>query len=164
MSPFSCMTKSVFALIVVALLVTGTCIAGCTSTAPAAAPAPAAPVAPTAATISTAIPDLTGIWTGTTVGHIKMDGFVEENTTRYNITTQKGRAFTGQKEYTRKDGKTYNEGFSGIVTSNNEIFMGDHGTGYIEGRLNGSDSMELYYIDEGSDAKALIIQLNRQKS
>jgi hypothetical protein len=151
------MTKSVFALIVVALLVTGTCIAGCTSTAPAA------PVAPTAAAISTAIPDLTGIWTGTTVGHIKMDVFVEENTTRYNITTQKGRAFTGQKEYTRNDGKTYKEGFSGIVTRNNEIFIGDHGTGYIEGVLTGTDSMELYYIDEGSDAKALIIQLNRQK-
>ena len=138
-------------------------IAGCTSQP---APAPAAPVAQQAAAISTAIPDLTGIWTGTTVGHTKMEGFVEYNVTatRYNITTQKGRAFTGQKDYTRKDGKTYNEGFSGIVTRNNEIFMGDHGTGYIEGRLNGSDSMELYYIDEGSDAKALIIQLNRQKS
>ena len=136
-------------------------IAGCTSQP---APAPAVPVSPQAATISTAIPDLTGIWTGTTVGHTKTEGFREDTTSRYNVSEQKGRAFTGQKVYTRKDGKTYNEGFSGIVTRNNEIFMGDHGTGYIEGRLNGSDSMELYYIDEGSDAKALIIQLNRQKS
>ena len=42
--------------------------------------------------------------------------------------------------------------------------MGDHGTGYIEGVLTGTDSMELNYIDEGSDAKALIILLNWQKS
>ncbi len=119
---------------------------------------------PEAAAISTAIPDLTGIWTGTTAGHTKMEGFVEYNTIRYNITTQKGQGFTGQVEYIRKDGKTYNEGFSGIVTRNNEIFMGDHGTGYIEGVLTGTDSMELNYIDEGSDAKALIILLNWQKS
>ena len=111
----------------------------------------------------TAIPDLTGTWKGTAVGHTKMEGFVEYNVTQYNITTQIGHAFTGQKVYTRKDGKTYNENFSGIVTSNNDIFMGDHGTGYIEGVLNGMDSMELYYIDEGSDAKAFFILLNRQR-
>ena len=158
------MTKAVFALMVMALLVTVTCIAGCTSPAPAAAPAPAAPVAPPTAATSTAIPALTGIWTGTYVGHTRLEGFVDDIPTRYNITAQKGRAFTGQKEYTRMDGKSYTEGFSGIVTGNNEIFMGDHGTGYIEGRQTGTDSMELYYIDEGSDAKAFIIQLNRQKN
>lgn len=113
---------------------------------------------------STAIPDLTGIWTGTAVGHTKMEGFVDYSATRYNITEQKGRAFTGQKEYPRMDGKTYYETFSGIVTKNNEIFIGDHGTGYINGLLTGTDSMELYYIDDGADSKAFIIQLNRQKS
>ena len=60
---------------------------------------------PEAAAISTAIPDLTTIWTGTTAGHTKMEVFVEYNTIRYNITTQKGQGFTGQVEYIRKDGK-----------------------------------------------------------
>jgi hypothetical protein len=158
------MTKSVFALIVLTLLVAGTCIAGCTSTPPVTVPAPSGPVATPAAAVSTAIPDLTGIWTGPTVGHTKREGFVEYPVATYNITAQKGRAFTGQKEYPRMDKKTYNEYFSGIVTSNNEIFIADHGTGYIKGILTGTDSMELYYLDEGSDAKAFIIQLNRQKT
>jgi hypothetical protein len=158
------MKKLFFALIVLAILVTGTFIAGCTSTAPAATPAPSGTVAPTAAAASTAIPDLTGIWTGTTVGHTLKEGFVEYPVATYNITAQKGRAYTGQKEYPRMDGKTYTETFSGIVTSDNQIFMGDSLTGDIEGKLTGPGSMELYYIDQGTDAKAFIIQLTQKKS
>jgi hypothetical protein len=164
LSLLSCMTKSFFFLIGIALLVAGTCIAGCTTPVTAAPPSPAATAATPAAASGAAVPDLTGIWTGTTVGHTKIEGFVEYPVATYNISAQKGRAYTGQKEYPRMDKKTYTEGFSGIVTRNNEIFIGDHMSGYIEGRLTGPDTMELFYIDHGPDAKAFIIELARKKS
>lgn len=131
---------------------------GCTSQAPAAVP-----VTTPAEVTPAATPVLTGIWTGTTVGHSNVEGFREHATPLFNITEQKGQAFTGTKEYTRTDGKVYTEQFSGVITGNNEISIADHSMGITIGKLTSPDSVELRYLEDGPDAKAYIIRLNRQK-
>ena len=146
-----------FVILIIGLLL----ICGCTSTGTQGA----APVPTPAVTMNTATPDITGIWSGTTAGHTRSEGFVEYPATLYNISMQKGQAFTGAKEYPRMDGKTYYENFSGVITRSGDLYIADHELGgMIIGKLTGSDHMELEYIEEGADAKAFIIQLTRQKS
>lgn len=146
--------------ITILLVILAVLACGCTSQAPAAT---AAPVATPAEITNAATPALTGIWTGTTVGHSKTEGFREHATPRFNVTEQKGQSFTGTKEYTRADGKVYTEQFSGVISRNNEISIADHGNGITIGKLTGPDAVELRYIEDGPDAKAFIILLNRQK-
>jgi hypothetical protein len=135
-------------------------IAGCTSQ-----PAPvAAPVATPAVITTAATPVLTGIWTGTRVGHTMTEGFREDATPYFNISEQKGQAFAGTKEYSRADGKVYAEKFSGVISRNGDIYIADHnGNGITIGKLTGPDSVELRYLEDGADAKAYILLLNRQK-
>ena len=135
---------------------------GCTATAPSATPA-AAPAATPAVTATTTIPGVTGIWTGTAFGHSQLEGFRELTSPVYNISAQKGYAFTGSKEYMGADGKKYTESFSGIVSSRGEIFMGHSMGGIADGMLIGPDSMALGYAEGGPDAKAYHLQLTRQK-
>jgi len=80
------------------------------------------------------------------------------------ITDQKGRAFTGIKEYPLEDGKVVNESFSGIITRNGEIYIVDHESGIMNGGLIGQDEMEFAYLDDMIQSKALVITLTRQKS
>lgn len=145
--------KTALAILIIILAVLAT---GCTSQAPAA---PAATPAVTAAT-----PDLVGIWTGTTTGHSKVEGFRDHATPRFNISEQKGQSFAGTKEYTRVDGKVYSEKFSGVIARSGDISLADHGIGITLGKITGPDTMELRYIEDGTDAKAFIIQLSRQKN
>jgi len=144
-------------------------IAGCTTpaaTSPSALPTTSAgsapPLTPTVTTAAS-IPGLVGVWTGTTVGHTKTDGFRETNTTRYNITAQKGSAFSGTKDYTRANGITYHENFSGVVTSDGSIHIVGHVAGTKIGRLIGPNEAEFSFLQPGDDAKALIIHLTRQQ-
>ena len=140
-------------------------VSGCTSSGSTSAAPVATTAVTTAATTNAAIPDLTGIWSGTTIGHTNKEGFVEYSTTLYNFTAQKGQAFTGAKEYPRVDGKTYHENFSGVITSSGDIYIADHELGgIIVGKLTGPSTMELRYLEDGVDAKAFIIQLTRQKN
>jgi hypothetical protein len=146
-----------FAIMIVGFLL----ISGCTSTGSSGA----APVVTPAIITNSATPDITGIWSGTAVGHTRTEGFVEYPTTLYNISMQKGQAFTGAKEYPRMDGKTHYENFSGVITRSGDIYIADHELGgIIIGKLTGSGTMDLHYIEDGADAKAFIIQMTRQKS
>ena len=135
---------------------------GCTAQAPAPV---AAPVATPAVITTAATPVLTGIWTGTAVEHSKAEGFRELSSLVFNISEQKGQAFAGTKEFTRPDGKFYSEKFSGVISRNGEIIFADYDRNGISlGKLTGPDAMEIWYIEDGADAKVLIDQLNRQKS
>ncbi len=113
---------------------------------------------------STAVstPDLVGIWNGTAIGHTNVDGFVDFDSVLYNITGQKGQAFTGAKEYLKKDGKMYDETFSGIIDDDGTIFLVDSVAGVIIGKLNGENDLKLKYFEDGPDTKALLITLSRQ--
>ena len=98
-----------------------------------------------------------------TYGHSQTEGFREHNRSRYNISVQKGYAFSGAKEYMRGDGKTYYENFSGIVTNSGEITMADNPKGLNFGKLTGPDTMELHYFEDGVEAKAFLVLLTREK-
>lgn len=147
---------------IILVLILAVLACGCTSTTPAAAPA-AAPAATPAMTTATTIPGVTGIWTGTSVGHSQLEGFREHTSAVYNISAQQGHAFSGTKEYVRADGKKYTENFSGTVSSRGEIFMGDTAGGIADGMMTGPDAMELGYAEDGPDAKAFLLLLTRQK-
>jgi len=131
---------------------------GCTATAPAT---PA--VSPTA-TVAPAIADLSGIWTGSVVGHTKVDGFREHNLPQFNITEQKGRAFTGTKTYLLADGTMHTENLSGVISANGRISIVDHESGITMGEMTGPDQMELMNLEDGANAKAYLITLTRQKN
>ncbi|MCK9580394.1 MAG: hypothetical protein M0Q92_08075 [Methanoregula sp.] len=145
-------------IVIILLIAISVLACGCTSTAPATV----APV--TTATVSdTGTPDLVGLWTGTTTGHINAKGFRDAGSPEFNITEQKGIAFTGYKEYPDMDGKMYYEEFSGVINKRGEIFIAEKEYGVIIGDLIGPDTLELSYVEDGDDAKAFIILLNRQK-
>jgi len=132
---------------------------GCTTQAPVAAP-----VATPAQITTAATPVLTGIWTGTGIGHSKAEGFRELTSLVFNISEQKGQAFSGTKEFTRPDGKFYSEKFSGVISRNGEIIFADHDRNGISfGKLTGPDAMEIRYLEDGADAKVFIDLLNRKK-
>jgi hypothetical protein len=146
---------------VLAILVIGIVLcAGCTSPNPQET-GPKSPPSPPAL-VTTAIPDVVGVWKGMTYGHSQTEGFRQHDKSRYNISTQNGYAFSGSKEYIRGDGKTYYENFSGVVSNSGEIMMADNPKGYTIGRLTGPDTMELYYLEDGPEAKAYLSIFTRQ--
>jgi hypothetical protein len=156
---FRCMrTAFTILMLVLALLLAS----GCTSQAPAATTPSVSPV-PGAVTANTQIPDMIGLWVGTGTGYTVPDGFYYYPTTTFNISVQKGQIFTGRKEYPKLDGKTYYENFSGIVTMNGEIYEADSEAGFSIGKLTAPDSLELNYLEDGKDTKAIIMHLTRQK-
>lgn len=147
------------------LLILALLASGCTASVP---PTPAtttpAPIAATSAVSGADIPNLVGVWTGSAVGHINNYGFRSEGEPVYNITEQKGRAFAGYIEYSHYMGENRkNEEFSGVINVRNEIFIAQKEAGFTIGDLLGPDTLELGYVEEGDDAKAFLITLNRQK-
>ena len=143
--------KTAFTILLVFVVVLA---CGCTTQTPASSPV---------ATANTTIPDLTGIWSGTSIGNTHVEGFVDYPTTLFNISAQKSQVFTGRKEYPRMDGMTHYENFSGFLTTKGEIYESDDLGGIAIGTLTSPNSMELNYVEDGPDAKALIIRLTRQK-
>lgn len=137
--------------------------AGCTGTIPASSVNSVISTTPpvTATTVPAATPDIVGMWTGTMTGHTSLEGFRETDRPKFNITAQKGSAFTGDKEYMRADGKMYYENLSGVISHDGKIFMADHDAGIISGEFIGPDEIELRYLQDGTDAKAFIIRLTR---
>jgi hypothetical protein len=153
----------VLALAILTAGCTGTSPATSSASAPAASAGTAVPVTPQV-TAAASVPNLVGLWTGTTTGNTKADGFRETNTTRYNITEQKGQAFSGTKEYTRANGITYHENFSGVVTHGGKISIVGHVAGIMTGDLIGPNEAKFTFLQPGDDAKAFIIHLTRQQS
>jgi len=154
------MIIGIFAFMLATLLVIS---AGCTGTIPATSVNSAISTTPPviSTTVPATTPDITGIWTGTTVGHTRLEGFRETDRPKFNITAQKGPAFTGDKEYMRDDGKMYYENLSGVISYDGKIFMVDHDAGIISGEFIGPDEIELRYLEDGADAKAFIVHLTR---
>ena len=151
--------KTVLTILLVILAVL---VSGCTTTAPVTTPLAATPT-PLSVSTNAVIPDMTGLWIGTGTGYTTTDDFYYYPKTIFNISKQKGQVFVGRKEYPRSDGKTYYENFSGIVTMNGEVYEADSIGGIGLGRLTSPNTMELNYLEEGFDTKAIILTLSRQK-
>jgi hypothetical protein len=144
------------ALTILVVIILAVLACGCTTQGPSAAPVP------TTTPTSTAIPDVTGVWKGPAVGYIVNEGWISYPTTTFNITTQKGQVFIGRKEYESLGGKMYYENFTGMVTTNGEFFQADSMKGFSMGKLTTPDTLELHYLEEGNNTKAVIMHLTRQ--
>ena len=149
--------KIALTIIVIVLFVLSS---GCTTPAPAT---PALSPGTTPAAPST-VPDLVGTWSGTSVGHVNAKGWVDAGSPSFDISDQKGLAFTGTKTYATLDGTKKTENISGVITRKGEIYIAELESGIIMGDLVGPDTMELVYVEDGTNAKAFLYTLTRQKS
>jgi hypothetical protein len=145
------------ALTILVVIILAVLACGCTTQVPQTSPVP--PTAPA----NTAIPDVTCVWKGPSVGYIVNEGWINYPATTFNITTQKGQVFIGKKEYESLDGKFFYENFTGMVTSTGEFYQVDSIKGFSIGKLTTPDTLELHYLEEGNNTKSVITHLTRQR-
>ena len=149
--------------VILFLLILCVAACGCVVPTPAAIPPAVSPtVTPSTGTSNVSIPDITGRWSGQTIGHVQGSGFFSHDAGIYTITGQQGYAFAGYKEYLKPDGNTYYENFSGAMTPDGDLIFADSVIGYSLGRLTGPDSMELLYGEDGPGARAFIQFFTRE--
>ena len=119
--------------------------------------------AETATTPSDSIPNLTGIWKGTSSGYMVGLGFTEDSMT-YNITEQNGQAFIGFKEYSFEGEEPAREDFAGIITDDGTIYIVDYPGGTVSGKMIGSNEMNLNSINDGDESYVFISTMKRESS
>jgi len=149
--------------LVLLLVVLAIVACGCTDQAPDESPTPGTGTFQ-AYTENASIPHITGTWAGTGIGHIQNEGFHQPKEVVFRITDQNGYAFTGKKEYTRPDGNSHSESFSGVFSPAGDILICDSGSGYTIGSFTGPDRMELRDAEDGEEARAYFLQLIRKKT
>lgn len=147
--------KKILAILILAIAVLAT---GCTTTT--TGPVPVQAAGPAAEL--TEAPDLCGTWSGTSVGHVNAKGWVDAGSPSFDISDQKGMAFTGTKTYSTLDGTKKTEEISGVVTRKGEIYIAELESGIIMGDLIGPATMELVYVEDGPNAKAFLYTLTKQ--
>ena len=117
--------------------------------------------AETAITESDSIPNVTGIWKGTSSGYMVGLGFSEDSM-MYNITEQDGQAFNGYKEYTLEGEEPGREDFAGIITDDGTIYIVDYPGGTVIGKLIGTDEMNLNSFNDGEESYVFISTMKRE--
>ncbi len=135
--------------------------AGCTDTATPGTEVVSSPEI----TSTTSIPNIVGVWTGTSIEHSKDNGFRDSDSKWWNVTEQNGLAFTGYKVYTISDGTEIQENFSGVMSYDGEtIYIADHDNGFIFGEFIGPDEVELRLLNDGEGATAMTFHLTREEN
>jgi hypothetical protein len=119
--------------------------------------------AETTITTPDSIPNLTGIWKGTSSGYMVGLGFTEDSMT-YNITEQNGQCFIGSKEYSFKAEKPGKEDFAGMITDDGTIYIVDYPGGTVIGTLIGSDEMKLNSFNDGNESYVFISTMKRESN
>jgi hypothetical protein len=122
------------------------------------------PITPVTGAATPSPPDIVGVWTGTSNGHVETVGFRESAAPRYTFTAQNGPAFAGYKEYTKVDGVRYSENISGVIASDGEISIVEHEEGYTLGEFIGPDEIELRHLQDGDTATVFVVHLKREKN
>ena len=117
--------------------------------------------AETVVTNPDSIPNLTGIWKGTSSGYMVGLGFTEDSMI-YNITEQKGQSFIGYKEYQFEGDEPGREDFAGIITVDGTIYIVDYPGGTVIGTMIGSDEMNLNSFNDGDETYVFISTLKRE--
>ncbi len=137
--------KIAFAILLVIIAVLA---CGCTSTAPAESSCPVIPV-----TNVTAIPDLTGNWTGPMKGYDEGTGFTDypDLTMRLTVTEQHDRIFSGYLVFTYKSSEKESESVAGVISRDGRtLTMVEKGGGYNTGIILSNDEIELTYVNDGT--------------
>lgn len=117
--------------------------------------------AETTITTSDSIPNVTGIWKGTSSGYMVGLGFTEDSMI-YHITEQKGQAFIGYKEYSFEGEEPGREDFAGMITDEGVIYIVDYPGGTVIGKLIGSDEMNLNSFNDGNASYVFTSTLKRE--
>ena len=129
-------------IILAAILTVLAC--GCTATAPSSQtnPAPAPPA-------GSAIPNLTGTWTGTMLGYEEMTGFTDYNNAPITmvVTEQQGRLFAGSLKF--GSGSSGTLAMAGVISRDGRTFaLVENANGYTTGEFTGTDTIELTHVDD----------------
>jgi len=105
------------------------------------------------------IPNLVGIWTGSYEGYANDIGYMNKTEAlTLVISEQNGRLFTGNLSELGQD----IEGFSGIIAPDNKTFyMAEYDMGYDIGTVLSNDTIELLYLEDGSNGGAFIDEFHR---
>lgn len=156
-------SKRNFLVLLVVFLAAVVLSAGCTGTDSSA---PEGTVVVEEEIMEITYPDLTGtwVWTGDLVGHSLKRGFDSTATSwTMNITGQDGRTFAGYKDMAYGNGTETRENFSGAISYDGKtLYMSDHKEGLNIGEVISSDEIELIYLDDGDNARTMIIYLIRE--
>lgn len=109
-----------------------------------------------------------GNWNSTTI-----EGYEERQGYRFidipgaislNITGQKNRVFFGSMKVWYKNMSTRTEEFAGVINRNGKEFkIAEFNEGYLFGEIIGKDEIELFYLEDGEPAKAILETFVRQK-
>lgn len=110
-----------------------------------------------------ALPNLTGVWKGTSSGYMVGLGFSEDSMV-YTITEQNGPAFIGYKEYSFEGEEPGREDFAGIITDDGTIYIVDYPGGTVIGTLTGSDEMKLNSFNDGKDSYVFVSTMRRESN
>ncbi|HWQ67803.1 MAG TPA: hypothetical protein VN372_13170 [Methanospirillum sp.] len=119
--------------------------------------------AETAKNSTDSLPNLTGLWKGTSSGYMVGLGFSEDSM-MYNITEQNGQAFIGYKEYFFKGEEPGREDFAGIINDDGTIYIVDYPGGTVIGKLIGSDEMKLNSFNDGDESYVFISTMKRESN
>ena len=142
----------------VLLLILAVIVCGCSVQAPAVSPAT------TATAISTPIPpDLTGTWTGPTVGYAPVAGFTTYGNTTMSmiVSEQKGRIFAGTFVF-GSGNDTESIPFSGVIGRDGRtLTIPQKTSGYSFGEIVAPGEIELIYVDDGTHYTSSIDTLKK---
>jgi hypothetical protein len=140
--------KTVLALLVVIIAVL---VCGCTASAPSGI------------TAASALPNLTGTWTGPMQGYVEKTGFTNYPylTVVFAVTEQHGRLFSGHMTFT-ENGTQSMSGFAGVIGRDNRTFtLAEKDGGYSSGEMVGPDEMEITYLKDGTQYSAVVDSFKR---
>ena len=155
--------KTAFAIL---LIIAAVIACGCTTAAPSgtAQPTAATPVASPAAQTATAIPDLTGTWTGTAVGYDEGIGFSTYNngTITMVVTEQKGRLAAGHFTFVFNGTTSAPKAMAIAISPDGKTFsLVEKDSGYSTGRIVSATEIELTYYDDQTPYSIAIDSLKR---
>ena len=146
------------ALTILFIIIIAVLTCGCTTPTPVA-------VQPTAQPTTfqiTAIPNITGTWSGTMQGYEKNTGFTDygNETMTMFVTGQQGRLFSGHYTWT-SNGTVVTEGFAGVIgPEGRTLSTAEEDDGYSSGIISGSE-IELTWHQAGPQYNVAIDTLKR---
>ena len=123
----------------------------------------AAPAVPPVQVTATAIPNLTGTWTGPMQGYDEGVGFSDYPflTVVMTVSEQHGRLFSGHFVF-RMNGTETEAGFAGVIGRDNRtLTITEQKGGYCSGEVLAPDEIELVYMQDGSPYSIAIDSFRR---
>ena len=112
----------------------------------------------------TAIPDLTGNWTGSLEGAVEGTGYIESQygNLTLRITGQKDRIFFGQLSIREANGSVSTREFSGAISRDGKTFsIVQYDSGYDLGTVISGDEIELVYMNDNHPAAIVVDSFTR---